>query len=384
MLDTTARTAGAPRRTARRPDERGTAVAPDVVEGRVAGRRTALVVGGVLAALAVAAGVAVAAALGGSAAPRALADPGAAVRWGAPLARAASDVAALGAVGSLVLAVLLLPSRTGVPGGATPEDRRRVVVGASRWALAWCAASLASAALLLADVAGLPLHEALAPDVLPLALDLQQCRALLASAWLAALVAVAARRGASTAAQALALVLAVAALVPPVVAGHAGHGEGRALALTALLLHVGAAAAWVGGLAALLLHLRRRTGALAAALPRYSALALVCCAAVTASGVLAATTRLPSWGDLQGSGYGLVVMAKALALALLVGLGAAHRRRSLPALAAGRPRALLRLAAVELIVVAVTAGLAAGLARTEPPPAPATHAAAASAASGLT
>ena len=51
-------------------------------------------------------------------------------------------------------------------------------------------------------------------------------------------------------------------------------------------------------------------------------------------------------------------------VALLVGIGWWHRRSTLPALEAGRARAFWRLAAVEIVVMAATVGLAVALSRT--------------------
>ena len=48
-------------------------------------------------------------------------------------------------------------------------------------------------------------------------------------------------------------------------------------------------------------------------------------------------------------------------------MGHLHRRRSLRAVAAGRPRAFLVLAVVELVLMAGAAGLAVGLSHTPPP-----------------
>ncbi|MGZ8750583.1 MAG: CopD family protein, partial [Pseudonocardia sp.] len=86
-----------------------------------------------------------------------------------------------------------------------------------------------------------------------------------------------------------------------------------------------------------------------------------CLAVVTVSGVLTAQVRLGSWAALFLTGYGALVIAKAGALVLLGGLGLLTRRR----MAAGR-MPVLRWAGIEIVLMAVTLGLAAALSQTSP------------------
>ncbi len=83
--------------------------------------------------------------------------------------------------------------------------------------------------------------------------------------------------------------------------------------------------------------------------------------------MVAAATRVPSWADLWGTAYGQLVLVKLAAVSVVGVFGLVHRRRTLPDLAAGRPRSLLRLAVVELAVMAGTLGVAAALSTTAPP-----------------
>jgi len=112
---------------------------------------------------------------------------------------------------------------------------------------------------------------------------------------------------------------------------------------------------------------------------RFSRLALACYLAVGVSGVGNAASRLGSVSDLVSTGYGQLVLAKA---ALFVVLGATADRlrrgvvRTLAAdPAAGRPggaarRAFTRFAALEVVVMGATVGLAVALSRTPTPAAP--------------
>jgi cytochrome c oxidase assembly factor CtaG len=157
-------------------------------------------------------------------------------------------------------------------------------------------------------------------------------------------------------------------MLPVLFSGHSAAANDHDLATSSLVLHVVAATVWVGGLAGVLLLLRRDPQVLGKVVPRYSVLALVCFAAVAFSGLLNAWVRtsgdLGLWAD---SGYGALLAVKILALVALGVFGWSHRRRMVGDVAAGRPRAFARLASVEVLVMAATIGVAVALSRTPPP-----------------
>lgn len=313
------------------------------------------------AAAAAAVTLVVASVVGGAGAAPLVADPGALSRWGLLALRTGYDVTGMATIGVLVAGVVLLPSA-----GPLSPDAARLVRVAGRWSAAWAAAGALSVPLVLSDVSGMPLWQVLSPDVLALATDLPQTRALLSSAWLAVLVAFGARWCGTVVMGRLLLVTGIAALLPLLLTGHTGHGEQHLAALVGLAAHVTAASVWVGGLLALGVHLRS-ADLLAVVLPRYSRVALACFAAVAGSGLLMGWVALSTPADLWGTPYGRLLLGKTAALGLLGLIGHRHRRRTLPAIAARRPRAFLALAAVELVIMAATAGLAVGLSRTAPP-----------------
>ncbi len=153
----------------------------------------------------------------------------------------------------------------------------------------------------------------------------------------------------------------------------AGHASMTALGPVLVGAHALAAAWWCGALAALALTVRGRSG-WAAALPRFSALALWAVVVLATTGVVVAVGALDVVGGqgvsvLWSSGYGRVVVAKAVLLVALVALALRHRRRWLPRAAAHRAaeRDSLRYAATEVVVMAIALGLAAGLAGAAPP-----------------
>lgn len=164
--------------------------------------------------------------------------------------------------------------------------------------------------------------------------------------------------------------------------GHAGGTANHTLAVSALLLHLVFVSIWFGGLLHVGLLARgrdqREPGGAAAALPadaaygdvllRYSSLALAGFLVVAFSGIVSAWVRME--GD-WASGYGILSITKAVLLLVLGVLGAWHRMRVLrPAGTLGQRvpgRAIALLLALELTVMGVTAGVAAGLARTPTP-----------------
>ncbi|QKT06342.1 CopD family protein [Gordonia sp. X0973] len=158
-------------------------------------------------------------------------------------------------------------------------------------------------------------------------------------------------------------------VVAVAVAGHSGQHE---LGPVVVGVHAVAAAWWCGALAALALTVRGRAG-WAQALPRFSSWALWAVVALAASGVIAAVMNMDLFGA-QGfsavwrSGYGRVVLAKTVVLLALLFVAAVHRRRWVPRAAGHRSTVdeSLRRAALEIALMAVAVGLAAGLAGTAP------------------
>ncbi len=179
----------------------------------------------------------------------------------------------------------------------------------------------------------------------------------------------------------LALALPLGYLVlAPALAGHGSTQSPVVLNFPVNVIHVGSMAIWLGGLATLLLALPAATRALAsaersrllaAALSRFSQLALFAVAALLATGLIQAYVYVRHPGDLISTGYGRAVLAKFLLLMLVIGFAAYNRRRSVPRLqraaAAGENpgnagvmlrRALRAEVGVLLVVLGVTAALA--------------------------
>lgn len=132
--------------------------------------------------------------------------------------------------------------------------------------------------------------------------------------------------------------------------GHAGATPGAAgwLHLAADVIHVLAAAAWLGGLPALALMLAATTSTAAAATRRFSALGIVCVAALLASGSISSWQLLGGPGDLLATAYGRVLLAKIILFAAMVAIAAVNRTWLTPHLpTAPARRALLRNSLIE-------------------------------------
>jgi putative copper resistance protein D len=284
---------------------------------------------------------------------------------GIGITRAGTDVAGIACVGLALVGVL-----TPIAGRATADtgevNRVRVLVDRGLVVLggAWLALALSGIAVRAADAYDRPVTTLTLPDVLAWLTGLAAGRgALLTVACAAAVLGcgIARLRDPGAVALRIVLVIALLGMLTPGVTGHASSSASHEVAVTTVALHVAAASLWVGGLGAILVLLGRRRALLMGVLPRFSTLAAFCLFAVTVSGVLTAQVRLGSWAALFYTGYGALVIAKAVALVGLGLLGLLTRRR----MAAGR-LPVLRWAAVEVTLMAVTLGLAAALSQTAP------------------
>lgn len=144
-----------------------------------------------------------------------------------------------------------------------------------------------------------------------------------------------------------------------------GHMAQQPLGSLLDAVHVLAAAVWFGTLVALALLVRSR-GAWARLLPRYSTLALRCVIALAVTGVIDGAVRVGSLSGFVTTGYGQLLVAKALVFAVLLGMAWWWQRTWVPAASAHRTDAdvSLRNAIVEVTVMSVAFGLAAALATT--------------------
>lgn len=294
-----------------------------------------------------------------------LPDPGAITRYGITVVRVLTEAASTVCVGALLFAAFLAAPRRS---GRLAVDGYAALRTAGWSAVAWCVGALLEVPFTLADAEGKPISFMLNPSVLISSVGIvEQSEAWVITAVIVFLLAVGCFFALSWGWTASLFFLALIGLVPVAASGHSSAGGSHDLATNSLLYHLIAAAIWVGGLIALLAHARRRGSDLGLATSRFSKVALVCWIVMAASGVINALVRLPLT-DLFTTSYGLLVLAKIALLAVLGVIGYFQRERGVKAvLANGSGRSLIRLAAVEVLIMFVTLGVASALARTPPP-----------------
>jgi copper transport protein len=153
-----------------------------------------------------------------------------------------------------------------------------------------------------------------------------------------------------------AVVLAVALLPVPTVAGHALDAGRSWIEVPIDFLHVLAAAVWIGGLFALGLVVPR-SGApaevFAAAARRFSRLALASVIVLGATGVGRSLAELSAVSQLSSTGYGRAILVKTGLFAVLLGLGSLSRSRVRAGVERLRNVVLAELVLVLGVVVAV-------------------------------
>jgi putative copper resistance protein D len=304
-----------------------------------------------------------AAVIGQAAAAPVLGDPGAVVRWGVLVTRVVHDVAAATTVGLLVLAAFLTPETTRTRRRET-ASRLAGVTGAL-----WVLAGLLGVVFAFADFAGVPLSDpSFFSQFAAFVLDLEATRVGVISAGMAAVVALGAAVATSRAALAWLAALAVAAVLPLALVGHAAGSTNHDTAVNSLALHLVGVVVWVGGLQALAVMRPQLGTDLPVTAGRFSTLAGWCFAFVAASGLAAALLRVDGWHDL-GTRYGLLLLVKVAALAVLGFAGWTQRRALLTRLRADHTdvRAFVRMVLGELVVMGVAIGTAVALSRSAPP-----------------
>jgi len=295
-----------------------------------------------------------------------IADAGTLTELALPAVKGLFDLMAAVTIGWLLAAAALAPPQRS---GIFDVGGYRAMRAASLAAVVWAASALALVPLTLSDTLGRPLSESFGADSLLTALGvLDNLRAPVIAAGVAIVIAIAARIVLRPPWAWVLLALALLVLIPVALAGHSAQSTDHDYATDSMLYHLGGVTLWVGGLIAFLGLARQRVRHLAVIAHRYSTMALVAFIAVATSGIINAWIRVPFLADLWTTDYGRMVLAKSALLIVLGLVGFLHRRRTLPAIDdQGDARPLIRLAVVEVGIMAVTVGVAAALGRTATP-----------------
>lgn len=304
--------------------------------------------------------------VGGAATPSVIADVGNLLRWGLPAAKLLTNAATAVTVGTLVFACFSLPFTTAKAGrAATAFDAALTLALAS--AIVWTVASVAVIGLTYASIDSAAFQNmATAGSKLWLFVTEVSVGQNLAMSSLFASVAtvlIAAFRG--HLGVAVATVAALCALIPIAQSGHAAGTANHNLAVGASLLHISFASIWIGGLVAYALVEPRLRATGQQVLARYSSIALVSFLVVAVSGVFSAVIRVSSVDQLV-TGYGALLLAKALMLVVLGLFGVWYRTRLIRVWPQARG-VRGKVIACELGVMGATSGLAVALAQSAPP-----------------
>jgi cytochrome c oxidase assembly factor CtaG/putative copper export protein len=326
----------------------------------------------------------------GAATASPLFDPGPLVRWGLPIVTVLTHAGGALTVGAFALCALALPAPPGRPASravtagsrpvrpsrTTPVDGRAWSRSARVGAIAsvvWALSQLVHLILTYASVVGSLGGPGFGAQLQQFATEIELGRNLMWATLLTALVALLAAAVAGYTSAAWAGVLALVALVPTALTGHAAGAASHEIAVSSWWMHVAAVCVWAGGLTVLCVVAARTGRDLPDAAARYSAIALWCYVIVAYSGVVNSFIRLGTPADLIAHPYGRLLLLKILLTAALGLAGWAHRRATIPALRAGtdgrgRPGAAFwRLAGGEVLIMGAVVGVAVALGSSAPP-----------------
>ncbi|WP_237187193.1 cytochrome c oxidase assembly protein [Rothia nasimurium] len=350
-----------------------------------------------------------------------LADAGALVRWGLPVAESLQNFSMAATMGSLVFALGLVPRFVDAARGrvsvnmahvtdATQRQKNlhrtehpaftRTLTLASAAAITWTIAAIAVLIFSYADISGrspsggADYTSELISYITTIDSGKQEATSIIVAATVATLVfAVRSLTGLL-----LTLGLSLVGIVAMALGGHSSGGDDHMGAVNSLGLHLLGVVLWCGGLMVLAFISRditgedagtgtlaegqrgaasasaRRVPLAVAVLRRYSVLALFGFVLVVLSGVVNALVRMNSLGDLFTTTYGALVLAKLMLTLVLGAFGVVYRLRLIPMMQSGltsAARGLWYAIACELVLMGATSGLAVSLSRT-PPPAPET------------
>lgn len=300
---------------------------------------------------------------GGADAPQ-LADPGAVIRFGLPIAQLLFNIGAAGTIGALVLVCFAMDS-------TKPEFNASLDFAAGAAAF-WTISSAATGFLTFMSVYLQPVtfddnFGQLFGNYLT---SIPIGQASLVSTLIPAVTTVLCFAVRNRTALVFATIFACVGLVPMALQGHAAGASGHDQAVSSFGLHIVFAAIWLGGL--LTIVFTRRTlegGRIGPILSRYSSLALMCFVIVATSGIVNADLRVGTFANLA-TPYGILVIVKVLALCALGTFGAVQRRflitRMQEKINGGRGY-FWWLVAAELAFMGIASGVAAALARTRTP-----------------
>ncbi|WP_430591778.1 cytochrome c oxidase assembly protein [Humidisolicoccus flavus] len=295
---------------------------------------------------------------GGGAAPLTFGDAGPVVRYGIPLTKVVQQLGFAAMLGGLVFACYSL----------VPESKawNATLDGATFGAGVAAVASGANAFLnyRIVDTSPITYDERFSGSLVLFFMDTERGRILLGMTLMLAVITALLIIVRSATGAAWLTVFSAAPIALLAELGHSGGTETHTIAVSGIWIHIVFAAIWLGGLFHLALQMKLTAPKFGDAVRRYSSLALVSFFLVAGSGFISAWIRVGSFEALT-TPYGVLVIAKSLALLALGAFGALVRLKFLPRLERGLSKGRFFLA--ELVVMATAIGLASGLAQTRTP-----------------
>jgi putative copper resistance protein D len=293
------------------------------------------------------------------------------VKFGIPVFRTLVDLGAVTVAGLSLLSKMV---------GFDRPERTEAVIGRARRMAVWASAVWGISALISIVALSMELNPGRPPtpaSVWSYITNIAAGKGLLMSAgcallsfWLARLTVT---HGETVPAE-LRVGVALFGLLPLPLTGHAADWRFHDLSMVSMELHVVAATAWAGGLAAIVVYLSREPALLAVALPRFSTLATWCVFVVGVTGVfngllelaLSPITHLP--GSIFTTRYGVLLLAKAACM-VVVAVTAVHvRRKILPRVVERKSTSIALWCGWEVITLGAAFGIAVVLSRSSVTP----------------
>lgn len=302
--------------------------------------------------------------LGESLAALGIPDPGLVTTAGLPLVRAGALILACLSIGSfLACSFLFYPNKNGY----LSVDGMIASGTGSFAALGFALCSVLLIPLTLSDVSGQPLSIAIQPENWSVAI--QQVSAAKAWQWCAIfgfITAILSFFSKKWIVQPVFFLLSFFMLVPLGLEGHSASGGDHDYGTNSYLLHMFFMAIWVGGLMAIIAHALRKGTDLDVVVRRYSTVALISAIVMVISGVVNVMVRI-RLSDLFTSDYGLLLVMKTLAVCVVIFIGYVHRKITMKKLGE-KPQLFVRIAVVEVVIMALIMAIGVALGRTPPPP----------------
>ena len=296
----------------------------------------------------------------GAAAPLALGDPGDFVRWASPIAKSVTNLAMAVTIGTLVLAAWALPNGS--------KRLARALNIAALSGMAWVLFGVFDIVLRFSSITNSPIDSSakFSAGLWQFITEIPLGQALAISLIIASIASFGALMLSSLRSTLFLAIIALAAIVPIALTGHAAGQLNHGTAVNAIGMHLVAISVWLGGLVAVMFLRGKENDKNFDLVSRYSTLALWAFAITAISGVTSAWVRVVDFENLFTS-YGVVVLGKVLVLTILGAFGFAYRRGIVSKIKSGGSRLFVKLALVEVVFMGIAAGLGTTLTVTAPP-----------------